>query len=453
MTLVDRSNPHFNEQVLGGMFNELLKELPTPDVYIAPYTVEEVCEAVKYASSKQHRIAVRSGGCSWIGASCRSQGMLIDMKHFNRVDISASKGIALVGPAIRGKELGKELATHGFAFPLGHCGHPAVGGYLLGGGLGLNWGAWKPACYSVRSIDFVTPEGNFFHANDTENSKWLWMARGMGPAFPGIITRYELALKNYPNATRVSRYVFDYSQADEVGDWVTRISHQVPNTVELVLVAMGPDRDFLKVQDGFNTHLVVITGIAYMDTVEEARRALSPLSHTPVSPLMASEMLDVPFEKIHELIDACFPEKHRYAVDSFWSTESTETILPRLSKSVYGAPSGKNFIMAIMPGNGSPNLSLDNKIGSYSTDFKTVVLSYAVWNLPEKDQSNIMWTKKVGQAIEEVTVGHFINETDLIRKPSRIRNSFSEEAFSRITSYKTHLDPHDRFWFYPRMPQ
>lgn len=448
-SLVDRRSPHFNKQVLDGMFNDLLKEQPTPDLYSAPCSVAEVCEAVKYACIHHQQIAVRSGGCSWIGASCRSQGMLIDMKHFSTVDINEAKGIALVGPAVRGNDLGKQLAAYGFAFPLGHCGRPAVGGYLLGGGLGLNWGAWKPACYSVRAIDLVAPEGKILHADETENSEWLWMARGMGPAFPGIITRYELALRKYPNATRVSRYVFDYSHADKVSKWLTDISCQMQSNVELVLVAMGPDREFLTVQDGFPTHLVVITGIAYMDTVEEARHALSLLSRAPIAPLMAIEMMEVPFEKIHELIDVCFPEQHRYAVDSFWSRESTDTILPLLSQSVYRAPSGKNFIMVIMPGNGSSNLYLDAKIGSYSTDFKTVVLSYAVWNSPEQDQANIDWTKGVGRAMEDIIAGHFINETDLIRQPSRIRNSFSEEAFNKITSYKSRLDPHNRFWFYP----
>jgi FAD/FMN-containing dehydrogenase len=45
------------------------------------------------------------------------------------------------------------------AFPVGHCGHVGLSGFLLSGGLGWNSGHWGPACLSIRGLEVVTADG------------------------------------------------------------------------------------------------------------------------------------------------------------------------------------------------------------------------------------------------------------------------------------------------------
>ena len=109
----------------------------------------DVPEAIALARSEGLRIAVRSGGHSWCGSPLRDGGMLIDLSALRRIDIDLDSATATVQPAVTGGELAAELSRHGLAFPTGHCGSVAVGGYLLSGGLGWNSGALGPACASV----------------------------------------------------------------------------------------------------------------------------------------------------------------------------------------------------------------------------------------------------------------------------------------------------------------
>ena len=69
-----------------------------------------------------------------------------------------------------------------------------VGGYLLQGGYGWNGRVHGPACMSVEAIDVVTADGTLVHADAEQNAELLWAARGAGPGFFGVVTRFHLRL-------------------------------------------------------------------------------------------------------------------------------------------------------------------------------------------------------------------------------------------------------------------
>jgi len=200
---VYRSDEGFVLQLIEPLFNKLALDR-SPDVIASPRSEVEVVDLMREASQQGWKVAVRSGGHSWIASSVRSGGLLLDMSAFNSISIDATTRTAKVGPAVRSAELVKALAAEGLAFPVGHCGTPGIGGFLLGGGIGLNWGHWKPACFSVRSVRVVMADGRLVVASESENSELLWLARGSGPGFPGVITEFEIECQTRPADTRVS---------------------------------------------------------------------------------------------------------------------------------------------------------------------------------------------------------------------------------------------------------
>ena len=74
----------------------------------------------------------------------------------------------------------------------GHCASVGLGGYLLQGGQGWNGRSRGWACQSVTGLDVVTADGRLVHADAEANPDLLWAARGAGPGFPGIVTRFYL---------------------------------------------------------------------------------------------------------------------------------------------------------------------------------------------------------------------------------------------------------------------
>jgi FAD/FMN-containing dehydrogenase len=97
-----------------------------------------------------------------------------------------------------GEELAPALNARGRMFPGGHCPSVGLGGFLLQGGQGWNCRTLGWACESVRAIDIVTADGELVHASEDENTDLLWAARGAGPGFFGVVTRFHLRLHPRP---------------------------------------------------------------------------------------------------------------------------------------------------------------------------------------------------------------------------------------------------------------
>ena len=105
------------------------------------------------------KIAVRGGGHSWVGFPLRDGSLLIDLGRLKRARINPEARRATIQPAINGRDLNRQLAEHGLAFPVGHCPSVPMSGFLLNGGLGWNSNAWGPACFSVEAARVVTAGG------------------------------------------------------------------------------------------------------------------------------------------------------------------------------------------------------------------------------------------------------------------------------------------------------
>ena len=154
-------------------------------------------------------VSVRSGGHSWAAWSLRDDALLIDLGALTGVELRRRPpGSSTAGPAAQGgRDLAPFLAERGRAFPVGHCPGVGLGGYLLQGGQGWNG----------RSDGLGVRErggGRRGHRRRRprarrrrrSNSDLYWAARGAGPGFPGIVTRFHL--RTYPAAAaHVARHL------------------------------------------------------------------------------------------------------------------------------------------------------------------------------------------------------------------------------------------------------
>ncbi len=446
---VYRSDEGFLRQLIDPLFNKLPLDR-SPDVIASPRSEVEVVDLMREASRQDWKVAVRSGGHSWIASSVRSGGLLLDMSAFKSISIDATTRTATVGPAVRSAELVKALAAEGLAFPVGHCSTPGIGGFLLGGGIGLNWGHWKPACFSVRSVRVVMADGRLVVASESENSELLWLARGAGPGFRGVITEFELECQIRPADTRASSWLFDLDSLNEVTRWVVNASRNLPSNVVVVVSTLGPERPMLPPNDGVPSYLVGVTAIAYVDSEEEAREALNSLSEGPgCSSVFQSELDPVPFEMLNSVIDTTFPKNHHYLADTFWTPQDVHGAMSMLSELIREAPSGKSFVQAVMPGHGAAGQGLPDGEAAYSMDERTLIWVYAIWKEAADDQSNRDWMKDVVAKLDPISKGHFLSEADLHVSPQRASRCFSPVNWQRLVDLRRQFDPRGTFHGFP----
>ncbi|GAA4091296.1 FAD-binding oxidoreductase [Nocardioides kongjuensis] len=446
-----RSDPGFEKRLADLVFNQLPVDR-RPDVVVRPRTEQDVVDTVRAARRDGHQVAVLSGGHSWIAAPVREGGVLIDMSAFDGVDVDAERRRLRVGPAARSSAIVPAVAAHGLAYSSGHCGTPGAGGYLLGGGIGVNSGHWKPACYSVRSVRVVTAEGELVVASESENRDLLWLARGAGPLFPGVVTEFELDLQDRPVDTRVSSWVFDHEHLAAVSAWVSRVSATLPSYVEVFTAAGGPGRHDHLPSEGYPDRIVTVLATAYVDTEAEARAALAPFADGPgVEPLACTDLAPVAYEDLSASFDAEYPDGHRYLADAFWTDLDAAGAMVPLADAFVRAPSGLSNFVALMPGNGK-QVGLDPRAGAYSMDHRTLVMAYALWTDPAADEANARWIEEMSAILAPLSVGNFVSEADHERHPERLERSFSPESWRRLTELRSTWDP-DGLFHLPGRPR
>src|SRR5262249_60498476 len=105
----------------------------------------------------------------------------------------------------------------------------------LQGGWGWNSRLLGPACLSVRAVDVVTADGELIRADAEQNADFLWAARGAGPGYFGIVTRFHLDLHPRPTAIFGCVDVYPLDVLDEVLTWALELQASLPRPFEFVV--------------------------------------------------------------------------------------------------------------------------------------------------------------------------------------------------------------------------
>src|SRR5688572_2788484 len=237
-----------------------------PQVVVQVASEQDVVEAIHYARTHDLKIAVRGGGHSWVGFPLRDGSLLIDLGRLRRAQINPGARKATIQPAINGRDLNRQLAGHGLAFPIGHCPSVPMSGFLLNGGLGWNSNAWGPACFCVEAARVVTADGTVRVADQNQNADLLWAIRGGGPGFFAVVTEYELTLYPAPQAITTSSYYYPLQQIETLGTWAASVASKLRKEVELsIFVAAAPPAIAERCASG-NGFVAILSAVAFLDT-------------------------------------------------------------------------------------------------------------------------------------------------------------------------------------------
>lgn len=413
-----------------------------PELIVRAGSEQDVVAAVTFARFRGLKIAVRASGHSWCGSPLREGGLLLDLSQLRGLSIDAVSRTATVQPGVTSRELMWHSPSTRLAFPVGHCGHVSLSGFLLSGGLGWNSGVWGPACLSVTGVEAVTADGELRWADEGRNAELFWAVRGAGPGLCAVVTRFHLKLYPLPKAITSSTYVYALEDAEGIASWVAEARAVVPPAVELALL-LAPASPAVASRPG--ERVVLLAGTAFVDSPDEASRALALLEGCPARNRCISREVNraISFEALYEGEDAAWPEGHRYAADNLWLNVGLEEPLAELGAQIARAPSAKSLILAVLP----PTPPQDSELPdmAFSMLGRVLVDCYSVWEDEADDEANIGWLGDAMKTLAPFAVGHYVAETDLLADPSRAAQSFSPVAWKRLTSLRVKLDPHGLF--------
>ncbi len=429
------SDEGFIEAVFARVFNIRRPDDRLPSAVLVAENEQDVVAGVKFAKENGLSVAVRSGGHSWAVWSVQNNTLLIDLGKLNSAEYDEETGIASAGPAIEGgNELDPFLAERGRFFNGGHCPPVGIGGFLLQGGQGWCQRGWGWAAESVVAVDVVTADGELVRADATQNADLYWAARGAGPAFPGIVTKFHL--KTRPRFAHLfhSVQVYDIADFAEVMAWMYQVEPTISPDVEIVCVSLCPP----SLNGEPRKRVYVVTGVALSETVEAAQEALAPLQTCPI--------IDRAFEnKVYESSLAeqredqlrMNPENWRYFADNVWVDGAPADIIEALTPVFSTSPEPDAF--TIWFGNG---LMRDLPDMAFSLQAPAYIATYLAYEDATNDDRNRRWLNDAMKMAQPVTVGQYLGDSDMTNRQLKF---MSDENFAKLQKIIETRDPEGRF--------
>jgi FAD/FMN-containing dehydrogenase len=405
-----------------------------PEAIVVAHTEQDVTRAVRLAIEEEMKIGVRSGGHSWAGNHVRDGGLLLDLSRLQDVEIDAGSQTASVQPGCPGNELVSALGEAGLFFPAGHCVGVAVGGYLLQGGYGWNGRVHGPACMSVHAIDVVTADGELLHASPEQNADLLWAARGSGPGFFGVVTRFHLRVQRKPRIVANGIVLYPIDALEQVFRWAQEIAPRVPRNMELMLIVHRTEDGELE---------IAVTGPVLGDDERQAREALALLQTCPAidRAKVAEHYIPVTLDDLYAGVRAAYPDGHRYAVDNMWTHAPVDKLLPGLRRIAETMPLAPSHMLWMNWGPGSTPAPVREDM-AYSVEDDTYIALYGVWQDAAHDAQNVAWATERMREMEHLASGIQLADENLGCRPARFAG---EQNMRRLDELRAIHDPHARF--------
>jgi FAD/FMN-containing dehydrogenase len=440
--LLLRGDPGYEQARTSRIFNARRPDR-FPAAVLLAHSDDDVIEGVRLAAERGWTVSVRSGGHSWAAWSLRDDALLIDLGGMRDIAYDPATGVVSVRPAVKGgQELAPYLAERGRAFPGGHCPSVGVGGFLLQGGQGWNGRAKGWACQSVVGLDVVTADGKLVHADAGENPDLLWAARGAGPGFPGVVTRFFLQTYEAPAVMWHDTWTFGLDDAAELLGWLHETLPRLERRVEPVVAATRlpdvPLHDGVTRPDG--TVLLLHTTVM-ADSDGDARAALAPLHDGPLAGRALGHVQGWTSIAEENLAQAAQnPEGYRYAVDCTWTDAPARVLAPLLQGMWSELDTEHSF--SIWYG-WSPRRDLPDM--AFSVEAEVYIATYVIYTDPADDARYSAWVHRRTAELAAHGAGVYLGDTDFTRRNDRF---LSDEAYQRLKQIRAERDPSGRFASY-----
>ena len=262
---------------------------------------------------------MRSGGHSWAAWSVREGAILIDMGRYYDFTLDEKTGVLQVSPSMTGRMVNTLLGQRGRMFPGGHCPDVGLGGFVLQGGMGWNCKNWGFACEKLVGIDVVTAVGEKMYCNRETNSDLFWAARGAGPGFPAVVTRFYLQTLPAFTHMRSSVYIYEMKDFETAVGWIVNITADYDDSVEIVAVG--------QYVQGLEGPHVIVKLVTFQNSEEEARFALKAAEDTvPGNPVVRAFCQETSLAAEYDDQHSANPAGHRYTVDNCYIRNDADVV-------------------------------------------------------------------------------------------------------------------------------
>ncbi|RMD44993.1 hypothetical protein DV735_g70, partial [Chaetothyriales sp. CBS 134920] len=430
----DSSDREQYEQARVGRVFNFRRPSRYPRAVVEVTSEDDVVKAVKLAKDLQCRVSVRSGGHSWAAWSVRDDAILLDFGKWQVISLNDSEKTVAVSPSTTGRKLNEFLSKHGYLFPGGHCPDVGLGGFLLQGGMGWNCKNWGWACERIVALDVVTADGERLRVDENENPDLYFAARGAGPGFPAIVTKFHLKVERQYQGMLASTFVYPIDRYTEVMDWVIKISPDFDPGTEIVACANTPPQ--------LGQVCINCNFLSFKATKEESEKALELANRTrPEGFLVEVVNEETSLAKEYAQQDIANPSGHRYCSENGYVKNDAD-VAAVLKPAFCTLPHPKAFAIwfAMAP---CSRRTLPDMALSMQTDHYFAM--YTVWDDAKDDERCQSWTREVMRTIAPHCEGAYLGDSDFQVRTTKF---WTDDKAQRLMQIRRERDPAGRICGY-----
>ena len=396
----------------------------TPAAIVTPKSAADVQKAMAFAAANNLKVAPRSGGHSYIGASTANGAMVLDLRQLpGEANFDASTGQVTVTPATSLYTMHRALAAAGRGVPTGTCPSVGAAGHALGGGMGAQSRHAGLLCDQLTSAAVVLPSGQAVTASGASNPDLFWALRGGGGGNFGVTTSLTFATFPTKDVDAVNLNFPPQSFAQVLVGWQNWLRTADRNSwalADATVDAMGTHCRILATCPAGSGNSVAAAiaqtvGMQPSGTENHTFNYMDLVNYLAVGNLNPSPLGYVGGSDVFPTVNAAVAQGIASAVNAF--------------------PRGAGRMLAIMH-------ALDGALASVApgaTAFPWRQQSVLVqWYVETGDPAAATsWLNTAHQAVQQYSVGGYVNYLEANQPPSR----YFGPNLSRLAAVRQKYDP------------
>lgn len=398
--------------------------------------IADVMHAVNVVREEGVPLSIRAGGHHTAGHGVCDDGIVLDLQPMNGVRVDPVAQTAWIQGGATWGDVNPELRAVGLDIVGVSYPEVGVGGFTLGGGIGLLSREHGLAVDNLRGVELVTAEGEFVHARDDTNADLFWALRGGSGNF-GVVTGFEFDCHPTKPQALVAMAIHPVEAAEAVLKFYREFSADAPEAVMSVAgIVRVPETPTLPP----TLHGEVVTILAGIHTGDPAdgQSDLQPIQEfgDPVVDLLESR----PFEETG--LDAVVAGRRNHWMNHFIQGLSDDAIEALLDQA-FPLPDG--FVQVGFSALGGAINEVPEGATAYPHRDATHLLEIITqWDQPTDDETHSEWVEALHRAMADYATGGEYLNNQTSADAERVRAAFTEN-YDRLADVKSEWDPDNLF--------
>lgn len=410
----------------------------TPAVIVRPRDTDDVAATVAFARASGLEIAVRGGGHSLAAHSTVENGLVIDLRHLDSIDIDVDERVARVGGGATAGAVTTAAGEHGLVIGFGDTASVGVGGITLGGGAGFVSRAHGLTIDNLLAVELVTADGRVVVADAEHDPDLFWALRGGGGGF-GVATKFTFRLRSLPQV--VGGMLMVPATVDTVTEFL-RLAQAAPEELSAMINVMpAPPMPFLpKEQHG---QLVVLALLTYAGPAEAAEPVLAPFRAvaTPLADLLQEMPYPGMFQPEPEDFHPIATIRNGYSRG--FGRNHAQLILDTLTKQLASPDVQMAIVNTRVLGGAISRVNPDATAYAHR-EWPLMVNVAAIVSDPSALDVQRPWVEALAASLSDGTpgaYGNFVGDEG----PDRIHDIYPPKTYARLAQVKAEWDPDNVF--------